>query len=144
MSSNLLEKMRGERVSVRQLECAAGHFAAARTVRRFALWVTELSIFQKRCLQQWSFMLHLAGVLFVHQRHSVLSASHQLLRNCSFLWSSSSHITNPAILHLQCMLRLQIRAGSLVYRQFYQLEVLWAWIKIQMDVWRKLIVKSPT
>lgn len=69
-------------------------------------------------------MLCLAGVLFVRQRHRVLSASHGLLRSCSFLWTSSSHITNPAILHLQYMLRLQIRAESLVYKQFYQLEVL--------------------
>lgn len=39
--------MRGERVSVRQLKCVAEHFAAAKTVRRFALWVPEVSIFSE-------------------------------------------------------------------------------------------------
>lgn len=84
------------------------------------------------------------GIICSTETQSTPSASHWLLRNSSFLWTSSSHTTNPAILHLHYVLRLQLRAESLVLKQFYQPEVLWAWIKIQMNAWIKLMAASPT
>lgn len=64
------------------------------------------------------------GIICSTETQSLLNASHWLLRNSSFLWTSSSHITNPAILHLSYVLRLQLRPESLVYKQFYQPEFL--------------------
>lgn len=126
MSSKILRKMRGEQVSIRQPECVAGHFAAPKTVRRSALWVPGFSIFSEEVVSSSGALCSalLGYYLFTRDTQYLLSASHRLLRNRCFLWSSSSHITNPAILHLHYMLRLQITAESLVYKQFYQLECL--------------------
>lgn len=51
---------------------------------------------------------------------------------------------NSSYSSLTFMLKLHLRTESLVYKQFNQLEVLWAWIKIQMKIWTKLIVGCPT